>query len=146
MSLLIKFIIVLCFVCIPYANQDNYISFKYASRYYDFSPRIIKSLEDKTESFESPFFKPYNKIPEIQDVKDMGIDGETFIHSIRYEYKDNTDSTKFFDLAIPQVAKIIDFKSYYLNQNYYYAFRSKAIKTITKKRNRFACFFTKQFM
>ena len=26
----------------------------------------------------------------------MGIDGKTFIHSIRYEYPDNLDNTKFF--------------------------------------------------
>ena len=144
MSLLIKFIFALYFVCIPYANQDDYISFEYSSKYYNFFPKLTKSIADQpkslvllstNETWNYHYLKPYSKISSIKDFKDMGLDGKTFIHSIRYEDKGDSENRKFLDLAIPQVMRIIDFKSYYLDQNYYYAFRSKMIKRITKKRN-----------
>ena len=144
MSLLIKFIIALYFVCIPYANQDIYVSFKYLSRDYNFLPKIIKSINQEPKSLTllstnvidgNYYLKPYNKIPSIKDSKEMGLDGQSFVHSIRCKMQNSSDNEVFIDLAIPQVVKIIDYRKHYLKQNYYYAFRSKVIKTITKKRN-----------
>ena len=132
MSLLIKFIIVLYFVCIPYANQETYVSFEYSSRNYNFLPKIIKSINQEPKSLTllstnlidgNYYLKPYNKIPSVKDSKEMGIDGQSFVHSIRYKMQSSSDNEVFTDLAIPQIVKIIDYRKYYLEQNYYYAFQ-----------------------
>ena len=80
-------------------------------------------------------FKYYNKITTIKDTKELGLVEGTFIHSIRYKDKKYSENKRYFDLAIPLVMRITDYRDLYLKLNMYYAFRDKAIQTITKKRD-----------
>ena len=81
------------------------------------------------------FFFYFNKITTIKDTEELGLVEGTFIHSIRYKDKKYSENKRYFDLAIPLVMRITDYRDLYLKLNMYYAFRDKAIQTITKKRD-----------
>ena len=135
--------------------RDSYISFEYATRHYfplpnfvttvDYQvPSIISSIEDRPESlilksidesWNQHRFKYYNKITTIKDTEELGLVEGTFIHSIRYKDKKYSENKRYFDLVIPLVMRITDYRDLYLKLNMYYAFRDKAIQTITKKRD-----------
>ena len=134
----------LYFVGILNANQDYYISFQYASRYYDLLPDIMNSileqptslvLKTTNESWNSHYLDPYKKIKAIKNLYEIGLNKGTFIHSIRYRYENYSKNNGYNDLAIPLVMDIESYKIQHLDNNYYYAFRSKLVKTISKSRD-----------
>ena len=136
--------IVFLFICISNAEQGSSISFEHATRYYTLLPDIISLTDEKPkslvlysvdETWNSHHFKFYNKVTTIKETKEIGLIEGTFIHSIRYKSKKSLGITDYYDLAIPLVMSITDYRDYYLEKNMYYIFREKIVKSITKIRD-----------
>ena len=132
----------LYFICILDAEQDSYISFKNASKYYNFLPDLINSIYEETTPIlltstyvSSKFLSvdPYKKIMAIKDLYELGVNDGTFIHSLRYRYEDYNEYKEYNDLAIPLVMSIDDYKIEHLYNSFYYAFRGKMVKTVLER-------------
>ena len=136
--------IVFLFLCISSAEQNSYTQFQLATRHYSLTPDIITLIDEKpkslvfysvNESWNNHHFKFYNKINTIKEIKELSLIDGVFIHSLRYKPKRSSSNTNYYDLQIPLMIKIEDYKEYYLKKNRYYIFRDKVIKSITKMRD-----------
>ena len=127
----------LYFISVLNADQDSYVSFENASKYYNLLPEIINIgieqpssplIISNNKSWDIVYFNPYNKLKAIKDSYEQGINKGIFIHFIKYENSSSVND--YNNLAIPLVMSLHDYKLHQLETQFYISFKEKIVNSV----------------
>ena len=140
---IIQFLFGLYFISILNANQGSYISFESSLKYYSLLPNIINIgferpssplIISENKSWDIVYFNIQNKLRDIEDSYEQGLNKGTFIHSIRYIDPSSTIN-EYTNLVIPLVISLEVYRRYQLENQFYISFKEKLVNSVTKRRS-----------